>query len=210
MTTPLIRLLATALTILLGAAAWPASAERADRDKPTQIEGDKCVSEELKQLYVCTGKVQLVRGTLRITGERMEVRQDPEGYRTAIVTAAPGQLASYRQRRDTTRSGVEEWIEGYAERIEYDERSENLRFIERALWKRLENEQPRDEVAGKMIIYNTLNATTNVDGSATPGADRRARLILAPREQAPAPGTKPAPAPLKPDTRLDSASDGKK
>lgn len=210
MTTPLIRLLATGLTVLLCAGAWPAHAERADRDKPTLLEGEQCVSEELKQLYVCTGKVQLVRGTLRITGERMEVRQDPEGYRTAVVTAAPGERATFRQRRDATRPGVEEWMEGYAERIEYDERSENLRFIERAQWKRLENEQPRDEVAGKLIIYNSLSATYNVDGGKAQGGDGRVRLILAPQDRPAAPGSKPAPAPLKPDSRLDGASDAKK
>jgi lipopolysaccharide export system protein LptA len=201
------RLLASAIALVMACAAH---AERADREKPTLLEGDKCISEELKQLYVCTGNVQLVRGTLRITGERMEVRQDAEGYRTAIVTASAGQRASFRQRRDLTRPGVEEWIEGYAERIEYDERSENLRFIERALWKRLENEQPRDEVAGKVITYNSLNATYNVDGGKSQGSDGRVRLILAPREQAAAPGSKAAPAPLKPSGQInDSRTDGK-
>jgi lipopolysaccharide export system protein LptA len=207
---PLHRLLATALALALGTLAGPASAERADRDKPTLLEGEQCVSEELKQLYVCTGKVQLVRGTLRITGERMEVRQDPEGYRTAVVTAAPGERATFRQRRDETRPGVEEWMEGYAERIEYDERSENLRFIERAQWKRLENGQPRDEVAGRLITYNNLSSTYNVDGGKAQGGDGRVRLILAPQERPAGAGTKPAPAPLKPDNRLDGAPDAKK
>lgn len=197
------RLLLCFATAALAALAQTAYAEKADRDKPTLLEGDKCMTEELKQTSVCTGNVVLVRGTLRIAGERMEVRQDAEGYRTATVTAAPGQRASFRQRRDATRPGVEEWVEGYAERIEYDERTENIRFIERALWKRLENEQPRDEVAGKIIVYDSLNATYNVDGGKAQGGDGRVRLILAPREPAPAAGSKPTPAPLKPATQLD-------
>jgi lipopolysaccharide export system protein LptA len=205
------RLLPAALALLaalaLSALAPVALAERADRNKPTLIEGDKCTSDELKQVTVCTGNVVLVRGTLRVAGERMEVRQDPEGYRKAVVIASPGQRASFRQRRDGARPGVEEWIEGYAERIEYDERTEDVRFIERALLKRLENEQQRDEVAGKFITYNTLTAQSNMDGGKEQGGDGRVRLILAPRD-APAtpaaPGSKPTPVPLKPATQLDA------
>jgi lipopolysaccharide export system protein LptA len=197
------RLLLTVTAAVLAALTTAAQAEKADREKPTMLEGDKCTTEELKQTSVCTGNVVLVRGTLRIAGERMEVKQDADGYRIATVTAAPGQRASFRQRRDATRPGVEEWVEGYAERIEYDERTENVRFIERALWKRLENEQARDEVAGRLIVYDSLNSTYNVNGGKAQGGDGRVRLILAPREPAPAPGSKPTPAPLKPATQLD-------
>ena len=83
---------------VLAALALPAAAERADRDKPTLIEANQCVTEELKQISVCTGNVLLTRGTLRISGERMELKQDPEGYRQASVDAAPGQLAQRRSR----------------------------------------------------------------------------------------------------------------
>lgn len=82
------RLLLCIAIAALGAPTPPAHAEKADREKPTLIEGDKCTTDELKQTSVCTGNVVLVRGTLRIAGERMEVRQDAEGYRTATVTAA--------------------------------------------------------------------------------------------------------------------------
>lgn len=188
------RLGTATLALLLAALALPAAAERADRDKPTQIEGAQCVTEELKQVSVCTGNVVLTRGTLKITGERMEVRQDPEGYRQATVTAAPGQLATFRQRQDMTRPGIEEWVDGAAERIEYDERSETVKLLQRATWKRLENGQPRDEVAGNQITYDSRSATYSVAGGPS-GGDGRVRLILSPR-----PEGAPAPAPAAPLT----------
>jgi lipopolysaccharide export system protein LptA len=185
---------------LLFTHAPPAAAERADRDKPTQIEGDKCVTEELKQVSVCSGNVVLTRGTLRITGERMEVREDPEGYRHATVIAAPGGLATFRQRQDTTRPGVEEYVEGAAERVEYDERAETVRLIQRALWKRLENEQPRDEIAGSLITYDSRTSTYSVAGGEGGSGDGRVRLILSPRQESAA---TPSPAtPLKPSNTL--------
>ena len=189
-----------AAAALLAAQAPQAAAERADRDKPTQLEGNKCVTEELKQFSVCSGNVVLTRGTLRIAGERMEVREDPEGYRHATVTAAPGALATFRQRQDTTRAGVAEYVEGAAERIEYDERAETVRLAGRALWKRLENEQPRDEIAGNLIVYDSRNATYSVAGARDDSGDGRVRLILSPRQDsASAPA---APAPLKPAETL--------
>jgi lipopolysaccharide export system protein LptA len=198
---PAVALAALLAALLAATLPHVASAERADRDKPTQIEGDRCITEELKQVSVCTGNVVLTRGTLRITGERMEVRETPEGYRSATVLAAPGQLATFRQRQDPTRPGVEEHIEGAAERIEYDERSETVRLIQRAQWRRLENEQPRDEVAGSLITYDSRTSTYSVAGGKEAGNDGRVRLILSPRaDGAPAPA---APAPLAPAPALN-------
>jgi lipopolysaccharide export system protein LptA len=190
--------LLTTAAVWLAALAPVALAERADRDKPTLLEGAQCTTEELKQTSVCSGNVVLTRGTLRITGERLEVRQDPEGFRTAVVTGPSGGLARFRQRRDATRAGVEEWVEGQAERIEYDERTEIVRFIRRANWKRLENELPRDEVVGQLITYNAQSASYSVDGAPAGGGDGRVRLILAPRDSGTAPARPPAarrPAP---------------
>jgi lipopolysaccharide export system protein LptA len=193
--------LAALLAVAFAHVAW---AERADRDRPTQIEGDRCVTEELKQVSICTGNVVLTRGTLRITGERMEVRETPEGYRSATVLAAPGQLATFRQRQDPARPGIEEYIEGAAERVEYDERSETVKLIQRAQWKRLENEQPRDEVAGSLITYDSRTSTYSVAGGKESGSDGRVRLILSPRpDGAPAPAT---PAPLTPAPALSPAA----
>jgi lipopolysaccharide export system protein LptA len=195
------RTLAPYVTLMLMLApVHAAHAERADRDKPTQILADRFVGDELKQTVVYTGNVTLTRGTLRITGERLELREDPERYRYAVVTAAPGKLASFRQRRDATTPGVEEYVEGYAERIEYDERAETVKFIDRAQWRRLENGEPRDELSGSLIVYDSRNSRYWAEGSADPArGDGRVRTIIAPRADAPAATApqvdlKPAPA----------------
>lgn len=194
--------LAPCMTVLLMLApVATAQAERADRDKPTQIVADRFVGDDLKQTVVYTGSVTLTRGTLRITGERMELREDPERYRYAVVTAASGQLASFRQRRDATTPGVEEYVEGYAERIEYDERAETVKFIKRAHWRRLENGEPRDELAGNLIVYDSRNSKYWAEGTTDPAqGDGRVRTIIAPRSEPP-PASPPAnlkPAPTAP------------
>ncbi len=175
----------------LAACAIPASAERADRDQPTIIEADRGVFDELKQVNVVSGKATLTKGTLRITGERMELRTRPDGYRSAIVTAGPETLATFRQRRDPSRPGIEETIEGEAERIEWDERSESVRFVNRAEWRRLENGVVRDEVRGQTISYDATTSTYRVEGGDR--GDGRVRAVIAPRRSGSAPPNEPAP-----------------
>jgi len=185
------------LLIALAACTMPALAERADKDQPTIIEADRGVFDELKQVNVVTGRATLTRGTMRITGERMEMRTAPDGYRSAVVTAAPDALATFRQRRDSTQPGIEEYVEGMGERIEWDEKTESVRFVNRAQWRRLENGVVRDEITGQVISYDAAASTYRIDGGDQ--ASGRVRAVIAPRtKEAP----KAAPAPLRPATEL--------
>lgn len=186
-----------ALLVLLLVAAAAAHAETADRDKPLQVEAQKGSYNDLKQIGVFIGNVIVTKGTIRVTGERVEVRKDPEGYDYAVVTGAPGKPAQFRQRRDPSKPGVEETIEGAAERIEYDGRAETVKLIARAQLIRLENAQPRDELRGNLITYDSRSAQYSVD--AEPGTDGRVRAIIAPRTAAPPTGE---PTPLKPEPEL--------
>jgi lipopolysaccharide export system protein LptA len=185
------------LLIALAACCPPALAELADKDQPTVIEADRGVFDELKQVNVVTGRATLTRGTMRITGERMELRTAPDGYRSALVTAAPSGLATFRQRRDPTRPGIEEYIEGSAERIEWDEKSESVRFVNRAQWRRLENGVVRDEISGQVISYDAAASTYRIDGGEQ--GSGRVRAVIAPRTTEP---LKAPPAPLRPDSEL--------
>jgi len=179
------------LLLALAAALAPAWADRGDRDQPTVIEADRGVFDELKQVNVISGRVTLTKGTLRITGEKMEMRTAADGYRSALVTAAPQALATFRQRRDATKPGIEETIEGVAERIEWDERADTVRFVNRAQFKRLENGVVRDEVSGQIITYDAAASTYRVDGGE--GGSGRVRAVIAPRDDA-----AKTPTPLRP------------
>jgi len=146
--------------------------------------------------------VIVTKGTIRVTGDRLELRKDPEGYEYAVVTAGNGQLARFRQRRDASRPGAEEFIEGQAERIEYDGRSETVRLVTRAQLTRLENDQKRDELRGNLITYDSRSTEYSVDGASAASPEGRVRAIIAPRNSAPSTG--PA-APLKSAPAVDPA-----
>lgn len=178
-----------------------AQAEQADRAKPMNIEADSMRYDDLKQTSVFTGNVVVTKGTILIRGDRIDVRQDPEGYQYGVVTGAPGKLAYYKQKRD---AGTDEWIEGQGETIEYDSRADNVKFIRQAVMRRLIGATVNDESSGPMIVYDQSNDTFTVNGSSVPPnagvatqPGGRVRAILTPKAAAapaPAAGGKPAPA----------------
>jgi lipopolysaccharide export system protein LptA len=172
-----------------------ARAERADRSQETLIVADHQTVDDLKQVSVFTGHVVLTKGTIRVTGDRMEYREDAEGYQYAIVTAGEDALATFHQRRDPTRPGIEETIDGVAERIEYDNRADTVKLFTRAVVRRLENGVTRDEFTGDQIVYDARTSHYDL----TSPADRSAGRVtarIAPRNPQPAASTE---APSKAD-----------
>ena len=180
-------LAALACGLLLCAA--PARSEKADSEKPVNLEADRVTVDDVKQLAVFEGNVVLTQGTLQIRGDRMEVRQDKEGFRHGTTWGNLGNLAYFRQKRE----GYDEYIEGWAERIEYDGRAEKVQMFTRAMMKRGD-----DEVRGNYISYDSQTEFYNVIGGGAKAAsannpEGRVRAIMQPK-----PKEKPAPdAPLK-------------
>lgn len=188
-----LRHLCRAFVFAFGVAGFvsAAQAEKADRTKPMNIEADAMRYDDLKQTSVFTGNVVVTKGTIIIRGIRIDVRQDPEGYQYGVVTAAPGKLAYFKQKRD---AGPDEWIEGESEVIEYDSRADNVKFIRRAVMRRLVGATPNDESSGPLIVYDQSNDTFTVNGSPLPPnagvatqPGGRVKAILTPKAAASAP-----------------------
>ena len=171
---------AIALALTLGAA--PSGAEKADRNKPLNIEADSGRYDDLKQIGTFTGNVVVTKGTLTMRAAQIEVRQAPDGYQHGLATALPGQLASFSQKRD----GADETIQGEAERIEYDGKADTVRFINRAVVRRYRGATLADETAGSLITYDNsreLFSVTGGESAATPAnPGGRVRATLTPRD----------------------------
>lgn len=178
---------------LLACSALPAHAERADRDKPVNLEADRVTVDDAKQTATFEGNVVLTQGTLTIRGDRMIVQQDANGFKYG---AAYGNLASFRQKRE----GYDEYIEGHAERIEYDSKQEKLQMFNRAYLKK-----NLDDVRGNYISYDAATEFFRVVGggkqAATPSnPEGRVRAVIQPKgKDSPAAGQSPLPLKPAPD-----------
>ena len=199
---PTLRALAAALLLGAGVAA---QAEKADRSKPMVVEADKPGSVDLqRQVVVFNGNVVIAQGTMQIRADRVEVRETPDGFRAAVATGVPGRPASYRQKRD----GVDETMEGVADRIEYDSRTDTLRLVGNGAVRRLRGGVVADEILGALIVWDNNAELFSVQGGASSPTNPtgRVRAVLAPRADSAVPGPAPSAPALKTQRSL---GDGK-
>lgn len=198
--------------LAIGWACGSASAEKADRDKPMQIEADSMQHDEQQQLTVFTGSVVATQGTLVLRAARMDIRQDGQGHQQAHLTAAPGARVFFRQKRE----GLDEHVEGEAEVADYDSKASLLVMTRQAELRSLRGSQIADQVQGQKITYNSSTEVFTVDGKApgtTGSRDQRVRAILTPRSTtsapAPAGATPSAPGVTPPALRSSPATGSK-
>jgi lipopolysaccharide export system protein LptA len=178
----------------LSLASLSASAEKADSLKQAKIDFGDAHIDEVTQTRVFTGNVVLSRGTLLIKADKAVMKESPEGYMSVVLTAASNQPATFRQKRD---GGPDLWVEGQAQRIEYDERTELVKLFSNAVVKQLEGKRMTSEVNGPFISYDNRTEQANVhndaSGESKPGGGR-GTIIIAPRRSAPAAAPAAAPA----------------
>ncbi|SFG17212.1 lipopolysaccharide export system protein LptA [Duganella sp. CF458] len=178
------RLLLSA-ALLLGVAA-PALAEKADSYKPTNISYGSMDIDDVKQITILLGGVKLTRGTLTMTAERAYVKQTPDGYQQ-VTLFGDGKKATFRQKRD---GAGDQWVEGDAERIEYEEQVELVKMFNKATIRRLEGGKQNDEVQGEFISYDSrkefFSVRNTASGESKPGGGRGTMVIQPTRTEPPA------------------------
>jgi len=153
--------------------AFSAKAEKADREKPTQVEANRMTSDEARRISIFEGNVVLTKGTMQLRAERVVVRQDADGFQHASASGSP---AKFRQKSDArgTQEGV--WLDAEAQRIEIDERNERVELHENA---RVSRDQ--DEVRGSYILYDQRSEFFSVS-SPKDAPDARVRAVIQPKK----------------------------
>jgi lipopolysaccharide export system protein LptA len=157
--------------------AAPAHAEKADRDKPVNLEADTVTLDDIRKVSVYQGNVILRQGTLMLRADRVQVTQTEGGLDKVVATGRP---VAFRQKVD----GRDEFIEGFANRIEYDSVNSQLELIGQAQLRR-----GSDELRGAQISYNANTEFYKVVGqpdAKTPSGRVRAVIRPKPRTQQPA------------------------
>ncbi|MBA3754936.1 MAG: lipopolysaccharide transport periplasmic protein LptA [Nitrosomonas sp.] len=160
--------------------AQPVMAERADRNKPVYLEADRATVEDVKRkeasrVSIFTGNVVLTQGTMRISADKVIMKEDINGFRYATAT---GDLVSFRQKRD----GLDEYVEGWSERVEYDSKTDKIELFRQARLKR-----GSDEVQGDYISYDMTSEFFKVIGSTERGVEtgpnKRVRITIQPKNK---------------------------
>lgn len=193
------RTLLPALLAALLAATAPARAEKADREKVINVVADRLTADDQNSISTFEGSVVITQGTMRVTAARVVVTEDTEGFKRYVASGAP---VTFRQKREK----ADDFIEGNAERAEFDDRTEILKLFNRAKMR-----SPQGEVNGDFISYDRAKEFFQVLGAApgaaaTPNARVKATLIPPKKGADAKDGKAEPPVTLKPDTLPPTAN----
>ena len=169
-----VRLVTLSLCLL---AALPAHAEKADRDKPMLVEASKVSIDDAKKIQILEGDVVITKGTMVLKADRVVITEDRYGFQKGTAFNGKNGLAYFRQKRE----GKDEYVEGEAERIEYDTNTEVAELFHRAWVKSGE-----DVVKGDYIWYDAVNEKYLVTAGETrtpTGAAPRVRAVIQPKNK---------------------------
>jgi lipopolysaccharide export system protein LptA len=175
-----------------------ALAEKADRTKPIKIEAASNTLDQATNLLTLEGDVVLEQGTMRITADRMIVKRDAQDYIFAQLFAKAGGQIQFREKRE----GMNDYMEGSADRAEFDDKANTVKLFSRAKLK-----NGTDELSGEYIYYNSVTEVIQALGRApdakadpkaqTPTPDSRVRIVIQPRTDAAKEAAKPSAPPAK-------------
>jgi lipopolysaccharide export system protein LptA len=172
------------LLVLAALAALPAAAEKADREKEIVIGADRSVGDDANHTLTLEGNVVVTQGTMRMTAAKVVVKEDPQRHKYYVATGSP---VTFKQKRDN----ADEYVEGFAERAEFDDKTDVLKLYNRARVKRND-----DELKGEFITYDMRREVAEVTGApgkaATP--EGRVKMILTPPKKEPDAQKDKAPA----------------
>jgi lipopolysaccharide export system protein LptA len=114
------------------------------------------------------------------------VREDAQRHKLYVASGSP---VTFRQKRDK----VDEWVEGFADRAEFDDRDDVLKLFGGARVKSNQN-----EITGDFISYDMQREVAEVSGAPpgqAPPANARVKVIILPPKKAEGDGRKAPPAP---------------
>lgn len=171
--------------------------ERADRDQPVNLEADRVDLDDAKKEAVFVGNVTLTQGTLVIKADKIIVKQDAEGFQYGIAYGNP---AHFRQKRE----GTDEYIDGFAERLEYDGKADKMQMFTNARIQR-----GGDDVRGDYISYNAVTEFFQVIGGGKSAATAanpqgRVRAIIQPKPKDSGPARPAGSVELKPSESVQT------
>ena len=147
-------LLASVLAVAASLPAWsqgtPAAATPAAEEPSTQILSNTLHYDEVKKLSTFTGNVIMTRGLLTMTAEKLELREDPQGFQHGTATTNPGMLVQIRQEKPENF----EVLEGIGQRADYNGKDEIFDLIGQAVVTRYICGKPFDTISGQQVRYN--------------------------------------------------------
>jgi len=136
--------------LIIGAAmlcSTSALADKQDSNQPMNLRSERATLDDYKKTYDYLGSVHMTQGTRVLTADRLLIKQDAAGFHQNTAFGSAEKLAHIKQRESQNKG----WMEGWAQRIEYDDRTDKFYLYDQARIK-----TTNDEAQGEVIIYDNV------------------------------------------------------
>ncbi|WP_416140177.1 lipopolysaccharide transport periplasmic protein LptA [Halomonas sp. HK25] len=114
------------LALLLPLASAPTLAQGRDAEAPIEVEADRLDLDDRAGTAVYTGAVDIRQGSMRLTGDRVEIRRNAQGQLSRAI--ATGERAYLEQQPDPS----EPMVRGWGRTIIYHVAERRMELIDRA------------------------------------------------------------------------------
>jgi lipopolysaccharide export system protein LptA len=141
-----------ALFACLALCCAAAHAEKADREKNIEFQGDSGGGNAENKTGELVGHVVITQGTMAIQADRVTFKQNADN---SLSATAYGNPVRFREKRD----GADDYYEGYAQRIVYDGEKRFIELFENALLKK-----SGDEIRSNYITYSAATEKFTAEG----------------------------------------------
>lgn len=136
--------LAGTAILLLSHAAF---ADKQDSNQPMKLRSDRATLDDYKKTYDYVGSVHMTQGSRVLTADRLLIKQDAAGFHQNTAFGSSEKLAHIKQRESQNKG----WMQGWAQRIDYDDRTDKFYLYDQARIK-----TTNDDAQGEVIIYDNL------------------------------------------------------
>src|SRR5574343_393204 len=122
-------------------------ADKNHSTKPMNFSSNSADMDDLHKTYHYVGHVRMTQGTRLLTSDKVSIQQDAAGFSKSIAYGSAQKLAYVKQRENDGKG----WMEGWGERIEYNDRTDTFVFFDQAHIK-----TSTDDAKGDVIIYDNV------------------------------------------------------
>lgn len=122
-------------------------ADKNDSTKPMNFSSNSADMDDLHKTYHYVGHVRMIQGTRLLTSDKVSIQQDAAGFSKSIAYGSAQKLAYVKQRENDGKG----WMEGWGERIEYNDRTDTFVFFDQAHIK-----TSTDDAKGDVIIFDNV------------------------------------------------------
>lgn len=170
-------LLAAGQTVVAQTPAKSATAPKTE-EPDTQVLSDTLSYDDAKKTSVFTGNVILTRGLMKLTSDRLDLREDAQGFQYGVATVDKSRYVFIRQERPENY----EVVEARGDRGEYDGKLNTVKMVGHATVTRFICGKAFDTINGEVVTFNNQNNTYSAIGGPTSAAQPgRVRSIAQPR-----------------------------